>query len=90
LETPHHWIEPGNFFSFLHATKAKYTSTGTDPKLDAMAERLSKADCFVLITPEYNHAPAPALLNFMDHFGANRFAFKPSAICAYSGLFLVY
>jgi len=50
-----------------------------------MAERLSKADCFVVITPEYNHAPAPALLNFIDHFGANRFAFKPSAICAYSG-----
>jgi len=52
-----------------------------------MAERLPKADCFVVITPEYNHAPAPALLNFVDHFGAKRFAFKPSAICAYSGWF---
>jgi chromate reductase len=38
----------------------------------------------VLVSPEYNHSPPPALLNFLDHFGSARYAYKPSAICTYS------
>ena len=36
------------------------------------------------MTPEYNHAPSPALLNIFNHFGSSTFGFKPSAIVTYS------
>jgi NAD(P)H-dependent FMN reductase len=35
-------------------------------------------------TQEYNHAPAPALLDTLNHFGSSSFAFKPSCIVTYS------
>ena len=41
---------------------------------------LEDADCYVCITPEYNHSPSPALLNILNHFGSSTFSFKPSAI----------
>lgn len=37
-----------------------------------------------MITPEYNHAPSPALLNLLNHFGSSVFSYKPSAIVSYS------
>ena len=49
-----------------------------------MHEILSKADAYVAITPEYNHAPSPALLNILNHFGSSVFSWKPSAIISYS------
>ena len=45
---------------------------------------LVKADAYVAITPEYNHAPSPALLNILNHFGSSVFSWKPSAIISYS------
>ena len=36
------------------------------------------------ITPEYNHAPSPALLNILNHFGSSVFSWKASAIVSYS------
>ena len=45
---------------------------------------LAKADAYVTITPEYNHAPSPALLNILNHFGSSVFSWKPSAIISYS------
>lgn len=47
-------------------------------------DELKKADAYVAITPEYNHAPSPALLNVLNHFGSSIFSFKPSAIVSYS------
>jgi len=38
---------------------------------------LEDADCYVCITPEYNHSPSPALLNILNHFGSSTFSFKP-------------
>lgn len=38
----------------------------------------------VLAPQEYNHAPAPALLETLNHFGSSSFAFKPSCIVTYS------
>lgn len=58
---------------------------GKAPKtLEDMAEKLRKADAYVCVTPEYNHAPSPALLNTLNHFGSSVFSFKPSAIVSYS------
>lgn len=36
------------------------------------------------VPQEYNHAPAPALLETLNHFGGSSFAFKPSCIVSYS------
>jgi NAD(P)H-dependent FMN reductase len=33
-----------------------------------VAERMFKADAFILVTPEYNGSYAPALKNLLDHF----------------------
>eukprot|EP00729_Bicosta_minor_P020066 gene20066-24568_t len=57
-----------------------YTKAAVPPSLDALASRLSAADG----TPEYNHAPSPALLNLLNHFGSSLFSFKPSGIVSYS------
>lgn len=45
---------------------------------------LKEADAYVTITPEFNHAPSPGLLNILNHFGSSTFGFKPSAIVTYS------
>ena len=52
--------------------------------LDEMADRLRTADAYVACTSEYNHAPSPALLNTLNHFGSSLFSFKPSCIVSYS------
>ena len=52
--------------------------------LEALAEAISAADGYVMVSPEYNHAMSPALAHMLNHFGASRFADKPSAIVTYS------
>ena len=72
--------------------KATFTGKGDKEKVpdlykeyvERIAGTLRRADAFVCVTPEYNHAPGPALLNLLDHFGGSLFAFKPSAIVSYS------
>ena len=54
------------------------------PELDGLAEAISAADGYVMVSPEYNHAMSPALAGLLNHFGSSRFAFKPSAIVTYS------
>jgi NAD(P)H-dependent FMN reductase len=43
------------------------------------------ADAFVLVTPEYNHALAPALVNALD-FLFHEWAHKPAAFVSYGGI----
>ena len=58
---------------------------GEAPKqLSELADAIRAADAFVMISPEYNHAASPALLNTLNHFGSSIFSYKPSAICTYS------
>lgn len=61
-----------------------YSPGGAPEQLEALSERLKKADCYLFVTPEYNHMPSPALLNIINHFGASTWAFKPSAVASYS------
>lgn len=53
-------------------------------RLDDLAERITAADGYVMVSPEYNHSMSPALAHLLNHFGSSRFAFKPSAIATYS------
>ena len=61
-----------------------FTYGTAPPDLEQLAERLRDADAYVMCTPEYNHAPSPALLNTLNHFGSSIFSFKPSLIVSYS------
>lgn len=61
-----------------------YSKRSVPPVLDELHTTLQDADAYVTITPEYNHAPSPGLLNILNHFGSSTFGFKPSAIVSYS------
>jgi NAD(P)H-dependent FMN reductase len=43
------------------------------------------ADAFVFVAPEYNHYPAPALLNALD-FVFQEWAYKPAGFVSYGGV----
>jgi chromate reductase len=61
-----------------------YSPSQVPAQLENISKVLLSADGYVCITPEYNHAPSPALLNLLNHFGSSTFSFKPSAIVTYS------
>lgn len=48
------------------------------------AELVRSADCYMIVSPEYNHAAPPALSNMMNYFGSSMYGFKPAAITTYS------
>ena len=52
--------------------------------LEQLAIKIAQADGYVMVSPEYNHAMSPALMNLLNHFGSSLFSFKPSAIVTYS------
>ncbi|MEM5501595.1 NAD(P)H-dependent oxidoreductase [Ahrensia kielensis] len=52
--------------------------------LESLSIKIKDADCFVMVSPEYNHSMSPALANMLNHFGSSSFSFKPSAIVTYS------
>ena len=49
------------------------------------AETIGKADGYVFVTPEYNHAPSPALLNAISYLNAE-WKFKPVAFVGYGSI----
>ena len=49
------------------------------------SESVDAADAFVLVTPEYNHGPSPALLNALD-FVYTEWNYKPAAFVSYGGI----
>lgn len=61
-----------------------YAKNKAPKSLDALASKISAADGFVMVSPEYNHAMSPALSNLLNHFGSSLFSYKPSAIVTYS------
>lgn len=58
---------------------------GQAPKaLNELAQAITEADGYVMVSPEYNHSMSPALAHLLNHFGASRFSWRPSAIVTYS------
>jgi NAD(P)H-dependent FMN reductase len=51
--------------------------------LERLAERVRRADGYIVVSGEYNHTVPPALSNLLDHFLEEYFN-KPSAIACYS------
>mmetsp|Transcript_30399 Transcript_30399/g.50299 ORF Transcript_30399/g.50299 Transcript_30399/m.50299 type:complete len:228 (-) Transcript_30399:279-962(-) len=54
------------------------------PGMANMKQTIADADCYVIVTAEYNHSVPPALLSMLDHFGGSCYAGKPSGIVTYS------
>ena len=53
-------------------------------KAKALQEIVRSADCYLIISPEYNHSIPPALSSVMGHFGGSLYKCKPSGIVTYS------
>jgi NAD(P)H-dependent FMN reductase len=51
--------------------------------LERLAQKVKKADAYVIVCGEYNHSIPPALSNLLDHF-LEEYFYKPSAIVCYS------
>mmetsp|Transcript_15627 Transcript_15627/g.29479 ORF Transcript_15627/g.29479 Transcript_15627/m.29479 type:complete len:253 (-) Transcript_15627:2307-3065(-) len=86
--TPQHnvsVIRARNNLPLLERPHFTYPKSQVPPNLESIQETLSKADAYVVISPEYNHSPCPGLMNLMNHFGSSVFSFKPSGIVSYSG-----
>eukprot|EP00565_Helicotheca_tamesis_P005027 CAMPEP_0185723996 /NCGR_PEP_ID=MMETSP1171-20130828/631_1 /TAXON_ID=374046 /ORGANISM="Helicotheca tamensis, Strain CCMP826" /LENGTH=349 /DNA_ID=CAMNT_0028391767 /DNA_START=29 /DNA_END=1078 /DNA_ORIENTATION=+ len=54
------------------------------PKAQELATKIAEADCYVIVSPEYNHVVPPALASLMGHFGGSLYKCKPSGIVTYS------
>lgn len=64
-----------------HPRLQKYESD----KQKAWSARVAALDAFVLVTPEYNYGPSPALLNALDYLFVE-WHYKPAAFVSYGGI----
>lgn len=55
------------------------------PALDALRQRIGRADAFIVVTPEYNHG-YPAALKFLIDSVHRQWQAKPVAFVAYGGI----
>lgn len=51
----------------------------------AWAESVSSADAFVFVTPEYNYAPPPALMNALNYLSLE-WNYAPAGFVSYGGI----
>ncbi|HZH11468.1 MAG TPA: NAD(P)H-dependent oxidoreductase [Microvirga sp.] len=51
----------------------------------AWSESVAQADAFVFVTPEYNFAPTPALLNALNYLAAE-WQYTPAGFVSYGGI----
>lgn len=49
------------------------------------SEKIRQADAFVFVTPEYNYAPPPSLINAIDYLH-NEWCYTPAAFVSYGGV----
>ncbi|MGH7802795.1 MAG: NADPH-dependent FMN reductase [Candidatus Binatia bacterium] len=61
----------------------EYPPGGAPDVLERLAQKVKRADAYVIVSGEYNHSIPPALSNLLDHF-LEEYFYKPSAIVCYS------
>ena len=61
----------------------EYPAGQAPSALEALADRIRRADAFVFVTGEYNWGVQPGLKNLTDHFLEEWF-WRPAAIASYS------
>lgn len=62
------------------------TPAGPDPDVDALIARIAAADCFVVVTPEYNHAYPASLKAAIDLVPPRAWRAKPVGFVSYGGI----
>ena len=68
---------------FLDKMYKEYGPGEAPETLQCLATLFRRADAFVIVSAEYNHAIPPALSNLLDHF-LEEYFWRPSAIVCYS------
>lgn len=68
----------------LHTTTFMVKADDLPESTKALMETIRQADCYVIVSPEYNHTVPPALSSLMGHFGGSLYKCKPSGIVTYS------
>jgi chromate reductase, NAD(P)H dehydrogenase (quinone) len=76
-------IDPTDF-PLLEKPEFCYPRSQVPAFLTKYKSILLDADAIICITPEYNHAPSPGLVNILNHFGSSVVSFKPAGIVSYS------
>jgi chromate reductase len=71
-------------FSAGELTTPTFFVKDLPPEVQALKQVIMDADCYVVVSPEYNHSIPPALASLMGHFGGSCYTCKPSAIVTYS------
>jgi NAD(P)H-dependent FMN reductase len=61
----------------------EYPKGGAPAAMEALAEKIRRADAFIFVTGEYNWGPQPGLKNLTDHFLEEWF-WRPAAVASYS------
>ena len=64
----------------VHPVKRQYEHEHTK----AFSRAIAPLDAFAFVTPEYNYAMAPALLNALDYL-VHEWAYKPATFVSYGG-----
>jgi chromate reductase len=59
-------------------------SDAVSDDIKAACAKIEAADCYVVLTPEYNHTMPSALTNLMNQFGGSKYAYKVSGCICYS------
>ncbi|NOI38601.1 NAD(P)H-dependent oxidoreductase [Vibrio sp. 070316B] len=78
-------IDPLDYdFGDVFKPEFSYHRSKVPAHLAELADKIAKADGYVMVSPEYNHSMSPALANILNHFGSSLFSYKPSAIVTYS------
>jgi len=62
-----------------------FLKSGEAPEaMEKMAKTVKEADCYLIVSPEYNHSIPPSISGMMGHFGGPFYSYKPSGIVTYS------
>jgi NAD(P)H-dependent FMN reductase len=61
----------------------EYAAGEAPPVLQQIADAVTAADGYLIVSGEYNHTVPPGLSNLLDHF-LEQYFFKPSGIVSYS------
>jgi NAD(P)H-dependent FMN reductase len=77
-------IDPLDFdLPLLDKMYKEYDQGEAPDPLQQLAQIITSADGYIIVSAEYNHSIPPALSNLLDHF-LEEYFFKPSAIMSYS------